>query len=103
MFEFCKVIICAEKRQRAAKLKKRENLMKQKLVVTQHEYAHVVAYLDMFYLLAWWDTVNKCSKEFAKLGSKTVKLEAVKKTLRILMVGLGKNDLQHTWSTGSED
>jgi hypothetical protein len=93
----------AEKRQRCAKLTKREMLRKRKLVAAQGEYANALTYLDVYYSSACWKDVTMCKKEFASLGSKTAKLAAVKEQLRIRTVGLGWTDLHHPWSKNGED
>ena len=61
-------------RQREAKKRKQDCLRKQNLIAVQEEYAKALTYIDMFH-------VSDAQTAFAKLQSKTAKLEAMKEQI----------------------
>ena len=68
--EIHKQMSTVEKRQRCAKLTKREMLRKRKLVAAQCEYETALTYLDVYHSSACRRDVTACKKEFASLGRK---------------------------------
>ena len=88
----------AIKRQRAAKIERRNRLRRRKLIAAQREYASALCFIEMYHSSDGWRTPAQCRSGFKKLTSKTARFEAVKNQIRIRTVGFGWKDLHHPWS-----
>jgi hypothetical protein len=84
--------------QRAAKQRKEELAGEKGREKASEKYIDALYYHEMWGSAACWNTMQKVDSEYAKLGSKSAKLEAVKEQIRIRVDGLGWNDLSCAWS-----
>lgn len=84
--------------QRAAKQRKEELAGEHGREKALEQYIDALYYHEMWGSAACWKTAEKADAEYAKLGSKSAKLEAVKEQIRIRVQGLGWKDLSCAWS-----
>ena len=72
---------------------KQELLKRIKLLKAETLYINGLAFIEKFHSAAGWKTKTVAVAEFAKLKSKTAKLEAIKEQIRIRIQGFGWDDL----------
>jgi hypothetical protein len=84
--------------QREQKLKKKELMRQKKLIACQREYGDKLTYINMAHSRAFWDSKQMAMKEYKKLGSYTVKINAGKLQIKIHVITFGWKDLHHPWA-----
>jgi len=89
----------ALKKQREAKRKKEELLLKHKLEKSTESCIDALCHHDMCNSLACWSTEEDMVDEgVKKIKSKAAQLNAAKENVRMRVLGLGFSDLAHPWS-----
>ena len=89
----------ALKKQREAKRKKEELLLKHKLEKATESCIDALCHRDMCNSLACWSMEEDMVDEgVKKIKSKAAQLNAAKENVRMRVLGLGFSDLAHPWS-----
>ena len=84
--------------QRAARQRKEQLAQETGRAKASEQYVDALYYYEKWGSPACWKTAAKAEAEFAKLPSKSAKLEAVKEQIRIRVLGLGWADLSTPWT-----
>ena len=66
------------------------------------KYIDSLYYKEMFYSTACWDTVAAVDRELNNTNTKSSKLLDLKDNIRMMVIGLGWEDLIKHWSTNGK-
>jgi hypothetical protein len=84
--------------QRTARRRKEELASEKGRESASEAYIDALYYYEMWGSAACWKTAAKADTEYAKLTSKSARVEALKEQIRIRVEGLGWSDLACAWS-----